>query len=96
MLAKYHRIIGIAVIVVVVAIVIISYFILPEVLIMQITIEGEGGTTMPKLAGLSVNLALGIGAGYFLFKSDENSVLRWFVISLIIIAVNIFAIFINL
>jgi len=96
MLVKYHRIIGIIIITLVVVLNVVAYFILPDVLIMQITLNGEAGTTMPKIVGLSINLVLGVGSGYFLIKTDESTLQRWFVISLIILAVNFFAIFINI
>ena len=36
---------------------VIGFFVLPETLVMQISLTGEAGTTMPKSLGLAIPLA---------------------------------------
>lgn len=37
---------------------VIGFFVLPETLVMQISLTGEAGTTMPKALGLAIPLAM--------------------------------------
>lgn len=39
---------------------VISYYVLPDTLVMQITTSGEAGNTLPKLAGLAIPLFITI------------------------------------
>lgn len=53
---------------------IIGFFILPDVLVMQVASVGDNPTTLSKTAGLIIMMALGIAAGlgtYFMKSNDK-------------------------
>ncbi len=53
---------------------IIGFFILPDVLVMQVASVGGNPTTLSKTAGLIIMMALGIAAGlgtYFMKSNDK-------------------------
>jgi len=52
---------------------IIGYIILPDMLVLQITISGESGTTLPKIIGISIPLIINIGACYMYLKSKNKT-----------------------
>ncbi len=71
---KGKQILAIAVIVIALALAVVGYIILPETLVMQVTLSGEAGTTMPKLLGLGIPTLISVGAAlYFLLNKDSES-----------------------
>ena len=48
----------ISIIVVALILTVIGFFVLPETLVMQITVTGDAGTTMPRALGLAIPLAI--------------------------------------
>ncbi len=69
---------------------VIGYFILPDTLVTQITVSGEG-STLPKLMGLGLPLLISIitSAMYYKYKNITK-----YIISVIICAVMYLLIFI--
>ena len=51
---------------------IIGYLILPQTLIMQITIAGEAGNTMPKLLGLGIPLLICIISAVLYYLNESR------------------------
>jgi len=76
---KGKQILAIAVIVIAIAFAIVGYFVLPDTLVMQVTLSGDAGTTMPKLLGLAIPTLISVGAVlYFLLnKKSENNKSLW-------------------
>ena len=56
-----------------VALTIIGYIILPEVLIMQIQANGAAGTTLPKPIGLAIPLLVTIIFSVLYYKRNNNN-----------------------
>ncbi len=75
---KSKQIVAIAVIVIALALAVVGYIILPDTLVMQVTLPDEAGTTMSKPLGLAIPTLISVGAAlFFLFnkKSKSNKVL---------------------
>ena len=73
---------------------VVGYLVLPETLVMQITLSGEGGTTLPKIIGLLVPLALS-GIFSVLYYKNENSS-RSLIVALVGLAMYAFVFAVNL
>lgn len=73
------------------------YFVLPKSLVMQVTLSGEAGTTLPSVFGLSL---LFIGMAFFSYKiafdKDEKEKRKWLAGAAIVFAVNILTAVFNL
>ncbi|MEA4832406.1 hypothetical protein SDC9_113687 [bioreactor metagenome] len=50
---------------------VIGYILLPKTLTMQITLNGENGTTLPKVAGLAIPLGITSLLSYLYYKYDN-------------------------
>ena len=72
---------------------VVGFLVLPETLVMQITLSGEGGTTMPKIFGLLLPLALS-GIFSILYYKNENS--RNLIVALVGLALYAFTFAFNL
>lgn len=71
---KSKQIVAIAVIVIALALAIVGYIVLPDTLVMQVTVSGDAGTTMPKLLGLGIPTLISVGAAlYFLLNKNNES-----------------------
>ena len=97
MIEKYHKVIGIVFLVIILTVNITAFFFLPETLVMQISCDGETGTTLPKLYGIGGIVFLGIvGSYYLLFGKTKEDYSRWFFGLLVILFADFFMIIFNL
>ncbi|MBN2504404.1 MAG: hypothetical protein JXB20_03565 [Bacilli bacterium] len=94
---KSSKIFAISYLIIIIVLNVVSYFYLPEDLVMQITSGGEDGFTLPKMVGLALLLALGAMTGLKLLVSKtETDDKRWYPAMAIILIVNIIVIVFNL
>lgn len=94
---KSTKVIAVIYLVIVLTLNIVSYFYLPEDLVMQITSGGESGFTLPKMVGLALLLALGAMTGLkLLVAMTDGDDKRWYPAMAIILIVNIIVIVFNL
>lgn len=76
---------------------IVLYFFLPDELVMQITADGSPGTTLPKLLGLGLLLAIEIVASVQLIRKKENNdSTRWLMVAIVLFIVNLLVVIFNL
>ena len=71
--SKKKAIIMVLLITIAVALAIIGYITLPDVLIMQIQANGSAGTTLPKPVGLAIPLLVTVIFSVLYFKRNNNS-----------------------
>ncbi|MBU1145875.1 MAG: hypothetical protein KJ971_08520 [Firmicutes bacterium] len=97
MLKKNHKYIGIGLLVVFLAMNVISYFYLPDLLVMQIASFGSSPTTLPKTFGLSIILVVELLSVYYLFQSkEEQQQKKWLFVSVVLLILNTVVIVFNL
>ncbi len=70
---KNKLIISSAIIILAVILSVAAYLVLPDTLVMQITLSGAGGTTMPKLSGILITLAICVVFSVLYYVNDNNS-----------------------
>lgn len=80
---KLYTTIGVIAISAIVAIV--GYFTLPEMVVVQITTSGKGGTSIPKILGLLVPLAISIMYSVRYYKKDVSASKNIIVLVLVLI-----------
>jgi len=81
---KLNLILGVAFIVFTILVVVVGYFVLPDTLVMQMTVSGDVGTVMSKPLGLALLGGLGIIAGAFTIgNKDKDKQYRSYMILLI-------------
>ncbi len=75
----------------------ISYIILPDTVVVQITMGGKNGTTMPKLIAILLPASIGlVGGGLLLTVKEKTARIRAWVLSIVSIVVYIFTWVVNL
>lgn len=96
MLKQKKKIIGISILAVTLLMNITAVFLLPKDLVMQITFNGEQGTTMQTPVGLLLLTAMIVYLDFRFFKGDkESGEIKWLVLSLFILALNIATVVFN-
>ena len=76
---------------------IIGYFILPDVLIMQVNFSGEASTTLNKWIGLLSLLVLGLVGFVYVFKNEDPAKkTRGYLILVVITFVHVMLFILNL
>lgn len=70
-----------------VALAVIGYIILPDMLIVQLRVDGSAGNTLAKPLGLLIPLAMSVVFSFLYMKSDTKERYKHLVISLIGIAI---------
>lgn len=66
-----------------VALFVLGMIVLPETLVMQVQMDGSAGTTLPKLIGLLIPLALSTVFAVFYYKGGQGKNLLVAVIGLV-------------
>ncbi len=75
----------------------ISYFYLPDTLVMQINLEGEAGTTLPTLIGLPLFFLLVVVVNLRFFSTkDQNVGIKAILINLFFILIEVIMVTWNL
>lgn len=93
---KYDKIIGLVFILASASLNIVSYFYLPEKLVMQIKFNLEAGTTLPTCPGLiSMFALLSLFVYKLIFKRNAHKI-KWAVVSILILLINLFTVIFNL
>lgn len=78
-------------------VVVVGYFVLPDTLVMQMTISGDAGTTVAKPLGLVILAALGIIGGVFTIGNrDKDKQYRSYMILLVLTIVFVMTYVFNL
>ena len=76
---------------------IIGFFVLPDVLVMQVTAGGAAGLTLSKPIGILSLLALGaLGALYTIYIQDESKIARGYFILGIILVIHVIIFIFNM
>ncbi len=94
---KINRIIGFLIIAVFIILNIVGFFILPETLVMQVNLSNEPSTFMPKWLGLILLMVLGSTfSAQLLREKNSKDHPKWYLVSFIILAVNIIVFIYNI
>lgn len=92
---KMHKTISIVLIIATIILTIVSFILLPETVITQISTSGSKPTTMPKLFAVGLPALLGIGGGAFhFFDKSHNS--KFLVVSAAGVVVFVVMLIVNL
>jgi hypothetical protein len=98
--SKIHFIIGMAICAATLLLFLAFWERLPDVVAMQITIDGSAGNSVPKqvlVFGLPVLFtAINLYKGLSLLREDETSVIKFYIVPCIAIAVSTFALLVGL
>lgn len=89
---KKHLIIGIIIIAAAVALAVVSYFILPDSVAVQISVSGEASTYLPKLAALAIPFAI---SGAFSFLYIKNGSEKSLLVALVGLVLSVVTIIVN-
>ncbi len=96
-LQKCNKLLALCLILVSVIMNAVSYFYLPKSLVMQITINGEAGTTLPTFLGLFFMFALlSIFAYKLITAAETREKTKWLAVSIIILIINLITVILNL
>ncbi|HOP11229.1 MAG TPA: hypothetical protein PK629_07045 [Oscillospiraceae bacterium] len=90
------QIFAIAVIIISLAFVIVGFLILPDTLVMQITVSGSAGTTLPKLVGLAIPFVISVGFALYYLMDKKSKSSKSLLGSLVGIAAFVFTFVFNL
>jgi uncharacterized membrane protein len=95
---KKQSIIAIAGIVISAALAVASFILLPDVVTVQLGVDGESSNTMPKLFAILIPAALGVGGALsVLFSKNENkNGQKALIVSAVGIVVFVFMLVVNL
>lgn len=93
---KEQKTIGIIIIAVSVALAVIGYIILPDMLVVQLHADGSAGNTFAKPFGLLIPFAMSVIFSLFYMKSDGHERYKHLVISIVGIAMYVFIFIVNL
>jgi uncharacterized membrane protein len=77
---KKRLIVSLVILIIAVALFIVGMIILPETIVMQVQADGSVATTLPKLIGLLIPLAL---SGIFAFLYYKNGTTKSLIVALI-------------
>lgn len=94
---KKERLIPLLLIVASAALAIVSYFVLPQEVVIQISLGSSGHSTAPKLLAVLIPLALGAGGAVsvLMTKEDEKAKGKGLLVSLVGIAVFVIMLAVN-
>ena len=88
-----QKTIGIAFILLSVIVSVIGYFVLPDILVMQVTLSGDPGTTLSKPFGLLLMVLLGVFGGVFTITSKEKNYRSYLVMVILMIVYSMVFLF---
>jgi len=69
---KTRLLVAAGILLVAVALFVLGMIILPDTIVMQVQADGSAGTTLPKLAGLLIPLALSVGFAVLYYKNGTT------------------------
>lgn len=96
-LEKHNKKLALCMILVSIIMNVISYFYLPENLVMQVKTSGAAGTTLPTVLGLAAMFALLSLFAYKLSSSTETrEKSKWLMVSILILVINAVTVILNL
>ena len=79
-----------AILLLAVALFVVGMIVLPDMLVMQVRTDGSAGTTLPKLFGLLIPLALSTVFAVFYYKSGQGKNLLVGLIGLVAFGLTFF------
>ncbi len=87
--------INIGLIAVAVVLSVVSWFLLPDTVVVQIGVDGQASNTMPKVFAVIVPLVISVIGSAMNLNDDTRQNYRGYVLSIVGIAVMVFSLIVN-
>ena len=87
--------INIGLIAVAVVLSVVSWFLLPDTVVVQIGVDGQASNTMPKVFAVIVPLVISVIGSAMNLNDDTRQNYRGYVLSIVAIAVMVFSLIVN-